>query len=49
MTVTYLIPLFANLIGVVFLSELITTWGTVCAAMILSGTALAAGLVKLPD
>jgi drug/metabolite transporter (DMT)-like permease len=49
MTVTYLIPLFANLIGVVFLDELITTWGTVCAVMILSGTALAAGLLKLPD
>ena len=49
MTVTYLIPLFANLIGVVFLDELITTWVIVCAVMILSGTALAAGLLKLPD
>jgi drug/metabolite transporter (DMT)-like permease len=49
MTVTYLIPLFANLIGVVFLDELITTGVIVCALMILSGTALAAGLVKLPD
>ena len=49
MTVTYLIPLFANLIGIFFLDELITTWVIVCAAMILSGTALAVGLLKLPD
>ena len=49
MTVTYLIPLFANLIGVVFLNEVITPWLLVCAATILCGTALAAGLVKLPD
>jgi hypothetical protein len=49
MTVTYLIPLFANLIGVVFLDELITTWVIVCAVMILSGTALAAGLLKWRD
>jgi drug/metabolite transporter (DMT)-like permease len=48
MTVTYLIPLFANIIGIVFLNEVITTWVILCAAMILTGTALAAGLVKLP-
>jgi len=48
MTVTYLIPLFANVIGIVFLNEVITTWVILCAAMILTGTALAAGLVKLP-
>lgn len=47
MTVTYLIPLFASLIGVIFLDELITTWVIECAFMILSGTALAAGLLKL--
>ena len=48
MTVTYLIPLFANVIGIVFLDEVITTWVILCAVMILTGTALAAGLVKLP-
>ena len=48
MTVTYLIPLSANIIGIVFLNEVITTWVILCAAMILTGTALAAGLVKLP-
>jgi drug/metabolite transporter (DMT)-like permease len=48
MTVTYLIPLFANIIGIAFLNEVITTWVILCAAMILTGTALAAGLVKLP-
>jgi drug/metabolite transporter (DMT)-like permease len=47
MTVTYLIPLFANLIGIIFLDEVITTWVLLCAAMILAGTALAAGSVKV--
>ena len=49
MTVTYLIPLFANLIGIAFLNETITPWVVACAAMVLTGTALAAGLVKLPS
>jgi hypothetical protein len=42
-----LIPLFANLIGIIFLDEVITTWVLLCAAMILAGTALAAGSVKV--
>jgi drug/metabolite transporter (DMT)-like permease len=46
MTVTYLIPVFANLFGVVFLGEVVTHgmmgWGVV----IVLGTALASGLVQ---
>ena len=45
MTVTYLIPVFANLIGVVFLDEVVTHWMMVCGLVIVLGTALASGLV----
>ena len=45
MTVTYLIPVFANLIGVIFLDEVVTHWMMGCAVVIVAGTALASGLV----
>jgi drug/metabolite transporter (DMT)-like permease len=45
MTVTYLIPVFANLLGVIFLDELVTHWMMGCAVVIVAGTALASGLV----
>jgi len=45
MTVTYLIPVFANLIGVVVLDEVITPWMLACGGLIVLGTALASGLV----
>jgi drug/metabolite transporter (DMT)-like permease len=45
MTVTYLIPVFANFIGVVFLDEVVTHWMMGCAVVIVAGTALASGLV----
>ena len=45
MTVTYLIPVFANFIGVVFLDEVVTHWMMGCAVVIVMGTALASGLV----
>lgn len=50
MTVTYLIPVFANLLGLIFLDEIVTTWMLGCAAVIVIGTALASGLIapKLP-
>lgn len=50
MTVTYLIPVFANLVGLIFLDEIVTTWMLGCAAVIVIGTALASGLIapKLP-
>jgi drug/metabolite transporter (DMT)-like permease len=45
MTVTYLIPVFANLFGVLFLDEVVTHWMMGCAIVIVVGTALASGLV----
>jgi drug/metabolite transporter (DMT)-like permease len=45
MTVTYLIPVFANLLGVSFLDEVVTHWMMGCAVVIVAGTALASGLV----
>lgn len=45
MTVTYLIPVFANLIGIVWLDEVFTPWMMVVGAIILLGTALASGLI----
>lgn len=45
MTVTYLIPVFANLIGVIFLDEIVTPWMMGCALLIVLGTALASGLI----
>ena len=45
MTVTYLIPVFANFFGVVFLDEVVTHWMMGCALIIVMGTALASGLV----
>jgi drug/metabolite transporter (DMT)-like permease len=45
MTVTYLIPVFANFFGVVFLDEVVTHWMLGCAVVIVMGTALASGLV----
>ena len=46
MTVTYLIPVFANWIGVVWLDEIVTPWMLGCAVLIVFGTALASGLIR---
>ena len=46
MTVTYLIPVFANLLGVIFLDEVVTHWMIGCAVVIAAGTALASGLIQ---
>lgn len=45
MSVTYLIPVFANLLGVLVLDEVVTGWMLGCAAVILLGTALASGVL----
>ncbi len=45
MTVTYLIPVFANVFGVIFLDEVVTHWMMGCALVIVLGTALASGLI----
>ena len=46
MTVTYLIPVFANGIGVVWLDEIVTPWMLGCGVLIVFGTALASGLIS---
>lgn len=48
LTVTFLVPVFALLYGVVFLSESITGWTLACGAVILLGTALSTGLLRWP-
>jgi len=47
LSVTYLIPLIANLIGVLILGETITLHMLMYGMLILLGTALAAGLLPL--
>jgi drug/metabolite transporter (DMT)-like permease len=48
MTVTFLIPVFAVLMGVLFLGEVVTPWMLGCGMVIVCGTALSTGLVTLP-
>jgi drug/metabolite transporter (DMT)-like permease len=48
LTVTFLIPVFAIVYGVILLGEQITPWMLGCGAVVLLGTALSSGLVKLP-
>ena len=48
LTVTFLIPVFAVIYGVSFLGEAVTLWMLLCGAIIICGTALASGLLKLP-
>ena len=48
LTVTFLVPVFAIAYGVIFLGESVTAWMLMCGAVILAGTALSSGLVKLP-
>lgn len=47
LTVTFLIPVFAVLYGVIFLGETVTPWMLLCAAIILCGTALSVDMLKL--
>ena len=48
LTVTYLIPVFAVAYGVLLLGESLTLWMLLCGAIVLAGTALASGVVRLP-
>ncbi len=48
LTVTFLVPVFAIAYGVLLLGESVTAWMVACGAVILVGTALSSGLVKLP-
>jgi drug/metabolite transporter (DMT)-like permease len=45
MTVTFMIPVFAVISGLLFLDEQVTPWMLLCGAVIVCGTALATGLV----
>jgi drug/metabolite transporter (DMT)-like permease len=47
LTVTFLIPVFAVVYGLVFLGELVTPWMLTCGVVILCGTALSLDLLKL--
>ena len=47
LTVTFMIPVFAIVYGVLFLGEELTLWTMLCACVIICGTALATGLVKI--
>jgi drug/metabolite transporter (DMT)-like permease len=46
MTVTFMIPLFAVVAGVIFLGEGVTLWMLGCGLVIVCGTLLATGLVR---
>jgi drug/metabolite transporter (DMT)-like permease len=48
LAVTFLVPVFAVTYGVLFLGESVTAWMLICAAVIVCGTALSTGLLKLP-
>ena len=46
LSVTFVVPVFAVLYGVLFLSESVTPWMLGCAGVIVGGTALATGLLQ---
>ncbi|MBK0392268.1 DMT family transporter [Ramlibacter algicola] len=46
LAVTFVVPVFAVLYGVLFLDEAVTGWMLFCAAIIVAGTALSTGLVQ---
>ena len=48
LAVTFLVPVFAVFYGVLFLGESVTGWMLFCAAVIVCGTSLSTGLLKLP-
>ncbi len=47
LTVTFMVPVFALLYGALFLGEEITLWMLLCGCVVVCGTALATGLVKI--
>ena len=46
LSVTFVVPVFAVLYGVLFLGESVTPWMLGCAGVIVGGTALSTGLLK---
>ena len=47
LAVTFVVPVFAMLYGVLFLGEAVTLWMLLCAVVIVCGTALSTGLLKI--
>ncbi|RYX95158.1 MAG: DMT family transporter [Comamonadaceae bacterium] len=47
LAVTFIVPVFAVLYGVLLLGEHVTAWMLVCAGVIVCGTALSTGLLRL--
>lgn len=47
LAVTFVIPVFAVFYGALFLSEAVTLWMLLCAVVIVCGTALSTGLLKI--
>ena len=47
LSVTFLVPVFAIFYGAVILGEVVTPWMLLCAVVIVCGTALSTGLLKL--
>jgi drug/metabolite transporter (DMT)-like permease len=48
LAVTFAIPVFAIVYGAVFLDEPVTAWMLLCGLVIIAGTSLSTGLLKLP-
>lgn len=48
LSVTFAIPVFALIYGVTLLGETINAWMVLCGGIVVLGTALSAGLLKLP-
>ena len=48
LAVTFVVPVFAVFYGVLFLGESVTGWMLLCGLVIVCGTALSTGLLKLP-
>jgi drug/metabolite transporter (DMT)-like permease len=48
LAVTFLVPVFAIVYGLLFLGEQVTPWMLACGAVVVCGTALSTGLLKLP-
>ena len=48
LAVTFVLPVFAVFYGALFLGESVTGWMLACGAVIVCGTALSTGLLKLP-
>jgi drug/metabolite transporter (DMT)-like permease len=48
LAVTFAVPVFALVYGALFLGERVTPWMLVCGAVIVCGTALSTGLLRMP-